>query len=117
MAASLTIRQEGDVTVVDAAGRIVMGESAAALKESLRGLTAEGTKKLLLNLAGVSFMDSAGMGEMVGCYVSASRSGTKMKICEVTRRISDLLQMTSLTRVLDIYDSEDDALQSFRHSR
>jgi anti-sigma B factor antagonist len=117
MAASLTIRHEGDVTVVDAAGRITMGESAAALKESLRGLTAEGTKKVLLNLAGVSFMDTAGMGEMVGCYVSGSRTGTKIKICEVTRRISDLLQMTRLSSVLDIYDSEDDALQSFRQAR
>jgi anti-sigma B factor antagonist len=117
MAASLAIRQEGDVTVIDAAGRIVMGESASALKDSLRGLIAEGTKKILLNLAGVSFMDSAGMGEMVGCYVSASRTGIKMKICEVNRRISDLLQMTGLSRLLDIHDSEDDALHSFRQSR
>jgi len=62
-------------------------------------------------------MDTAGMGEMVGCYVSASRTGTKIKICEVTRRIWDLLQMTRLSSVLDIYDSEDDALQSFRQSR
>jgi len=117
MAASLTIRQEDDVTVVDAAGRITMGESASALQESLRRLTAEGKKKILLNLAGVSFMDTAAIGEMVGCYVSASRTGTKIKICELTRRISDLLQMTRLTSVLDIYDSEDDALQSFRQSR
>ena len=117
MAASLTIRQEGDVTVVDAAGRITMGESAAALQQSLRGLTAQGTKKILLNLAGVSFMDSAGMGEMVGCYVSGSRMGTKIKICEATRRISDVLQMTRLTNVLDVYDSEHEALQSFQRSR
>ncbi|HEY4086398.1 MAG TPA: STAS domain-containing protein [Bryobacteraceae bacterium] len=117
MAASLSIRQEGDVTVVDAAGRIVMGESASALKESLRGLTAAGTKKILLNLAGVGFMDTAGMGEMVGCYVSACRTGTKIKICEASRRISDLLQMTRLSSILDIYESEADALHSFRQSR
>jgi anti-sigma B factor antagonist len=117
MAASLTIRQVDDVTVVDAAGRITMGESATALQQTLRRLTAGGTKKIVLNLAGVSFMDTAGMGEMVGCYVSASRTGSKIKICEVTRRISDLLQMTRLTSVLDIYDSEDDALRSFRQSR
>lgn len=117
MAASLTIRQEGDVTVVDAAGRITMGDSASALKESLRGLTADGAKKILLNLAGVSFMDTAGMGEMVGCYVSAYRAGTKIKICEVTRRIWDLLQMTRLTSVLDIYESEPEALESFRRPR
>jgi anti-sigma B factor antagonist len=117
MAASLTIRQEGDVTVVDAAGRITLGDSATALKDSLRRLITEGATKLLLNLAGVSFMDTAGMGEMVGCYVSASRTGAKIKICEVTRRISDMLQMTRLSNVLDIYDSEDDALRSFRQSR
>jgi anti-sigma B factor antagonist len=117
MAASLTIRQEGDVTIVDAAGRITMGESATALQESLRRLASEGNKKILLNLARVTFMDTAGIGEMVGCYVSASRTGTKFKICEVTRRISDLLQMTRLSTVLDLYDSEDDALQSFRQSR
>ena len=117
MAASLTIRQQDDVIIVDATGRITMGDSATALQELLRRLTNEGTKKILLHLAGVSFMDTAGIGEMVGCYVSASRTGTKLKICEVTRRISDLLQMTRLSSVLDIYDSEDAALQSFRQSR
>src|SRR6185437_16780427 len=100
MAASLTIRQEGDVTVVDATGRIVMGDSATALQVLLRRLINEGTKKIVLNLAAVSFMDTAGMGEMVGCYVSASRTGSKVRICEVTRRILDLLQMTRLTSVL-----------------
>ena len=117
MAASLTIRQEDDITIVDATGRIIMGESATALQELLRRLTTEGTKKIVLNLARVSFMDTAGVGEMVGCYVSASRTGTKLKICEVTRRISDLLQMTRLSTVLDLYDSEADALQSFRQPR
>jgi anti-sigma B factor antagonist len=117
MAASLTIRLEGDVTIVDAAGRITMGDSATALQELLRRLTTEGNKKILLSLARVSFMDTAGIGEMVGCYVSSSRAGTRIKICEVTRRISDLLQMTRLSSVLDIYDSEYDALQSFRQSR
>jgi anti-anti-sigma factor len=94
-----------------------MGDSATELQELLRRLTHEGTKKILLNLARVSFMDTAGIGEMVGCYVSASRTGTKLKICEVTRRISDLLQMTRLSTVLDLYESEADALQSFRQSR
>ncbi|HVX57352.1 MAG TPA: STAS domain-containing protein [Bryobacteraceae bacterium] len=117
MAASLTIRLVEDVTVVDATGRIVMGDSASALKDLLRRLTDEGNRKIVVNLAGVTFMDTAGIGEVVGCYVSASRQGTKIKICEVTRRISDLLQVTRLNTVLDLYQWEEDALRSFRQAR
>lgn len=117
MAATLTTRQVDDVTIVDAAGRIVMGDSATALQEVLRRLIAENQKKILVNLAGVTFMDSAGIGELVGCYATASRKGTKIKICELTRRVADLMQVTRIYSVLDIYQWEDEALQSFRQSR
>ncbi|HVW11764.1 MAG TPA: STAS domain-containing protein [Bryobacteraceae bacterium] len=117
MAASLTTRQVENVTVIDAAGRIVIGESATALQALLRRLTAEEHKRIVLNLGGVSFMDSAGIGELVGCYASASRKGTKIKICELTRRVSDLFQVTHIYNILDIYQREEDALQSFRQPR
>jgi anti-sigma B factor antagonist len=117
MASSLTVRQEDDVTVIDASGRITIGESALALQALLRRLTDEGHKKILVNLARVSFMDSAGIGELVGCYVSASHKGTKIRLCDLTQRVSDLLQVTRLYTILDIRPHEEDALRSFRQSR
>jgi anti-sigma B factor antagonist len=117
MAVSLAIRYEDDVAVVDASGRITLGESSIALQETLRALVTEGRKKILVNLAGVSFMDSAGIGEMVGCYVSASHKGCRIRLCELTKRVSDLLEVTRLYSVLDIQQREEDALRSFRQSR
>lgn len=99
---------------MDVSGRIVLGESSSALHERLRELVTGGRKKIVLNLAGVNFMDSAGIGELVSGYVSAGQKGGKVKLCELTKRVRDLLQVTRLYSVLDIYQWEQDALQSFR---
>ena len=114
MAAVLTVRFVDDVAVVDVSGRIVLGDSSTALYDHVRDLMAQGHSKILLNLAGVSFMDSAGIGDLVRGYVSASHQKGRVKLCALTRRIRDLLQVTRLYTVLDIHEWEEDALRSFR---
>lgn len=113
MSAKLTNRQSGDVAVVDLSGRITMGEGSVALREHVRELMAQGHTKILLNLTGVTFMDSSGIGEMVSGYVHASHNNGRVKLCGLTRRVRDLLQVTRLYNVLDIYEYEEDALKTF----
>jgi len=113
MSAKLTIRYSGDVAVVDVTGRITMGEGSSALRENMRELMAQGHTKILLNLAGVSFIDSSGIGELVSGYVSVAHNHGSVKLCTLTKRVRDLLQVTRLYTVLDIYEWEEDALRSF----
>lgn len=113
MSAKLTIRYSGDIAVVEVSGRITLGEGSSALHENMRRLVAEGHLKILLNLSGVTFMDSSGLGELVSGYVSAAHNNGRVKLCGLTRRIRDLLQVTRLYNVLDIYEWEDDAIRSF----
>lgn len=90
-----------------------MGDASMALRDSVRELIAAGHLKIVLNLCGVVFMDSAGIGELVSSYVSASNKHGTLKLCQLTKRIRDLLQVTRLYNVLPIYDREEDALRSF----
>lgn len=113
MSAILTIRHCGDVVVVDVSGRITLGDGSIALHEQMRDLIVQGHMKILLNLSGVSFMDSAGIGELVSGYVSIAQKHGHVKLCALTKRIRDLLQVTRLYNVLDICEREEDALSSF----
>jgi anti-sigma B factor antagonist len=103
----------GEVTVVDAAGRITLGEGASTLRDSIKSLLAEGKKQIVLNLAEVSYVDSSGVGELVSSFTSASRAGGRLKLLGVTKRIKDLLQITKLYTVFEIFDDEASALASF----
>jgi len=114
VSANLTIRHAGDVAVLVVAGRITLGDASLALQEKIRGLITEGHTKIVVNLSGVTFMDSAGIGELVTGFVSVSHSRGKMKVCELTKRMRDLLQVTRLYSVLDVHEREEDALLSFR---
>ncbi len=113
MSAILTIRDSADIAVVDVSGRVTLGEASNALRDNIRALAAEGRLKILLNLTNVSFMDSAGIGELASAHVSLTHKHGKLKLCGLTKRIRDLLQVTRLYMVLDIYEREEDALHSF----
>ena len=113
MSAKLTTRQVGDVTVVDVAGRITLGEGASALRTTLRDEAASGHKKLLLNLADVSYIDSSGIGELVSAFTTVANQGGAVKLLNLTKRVQDLLQITKLYTVFDIYDDEAKAVGSF----
>ncbi len=114
MSVKLTSRQVGDVTVIDAAGRITLGEGASAFRDVIRDLSAKGTKKVLLNLAEVSYIDSSGIGEMVSGFTTITNGGGQLKLVGLNKRVKDLLQITKLYTVFDAYDEEVAAVRSFR---
>lgn len=113
MSVKLTTRQVGDVTVVDAVGRITLGEGASTFRDSIRDLAASGHKKLLLNLAEVSYIDSSGIGELVSGFTTVANQGGSVKLLNLTKRVQDLLQITKLYTVFEVHDDEAKAVRSF----
>jgi anti-sigma B factor antagonist len=109
-----TNRQVNGVVVVDMSGRITLGEGSVVLRESVKDLLAKGHKKILLNLAEVSYIDSSGIGEMVSAFTSVRREGGELKLLKLTKKVHDLLQITKLYTVFDIKDDEANAIQSFK---
>jgi anti-sigma B factor antagonist len=109
----VTTRQVGDVSVIDVTGRITLGEGASTLRESIRDLVAKGNKKILLNLSDVSYIDSSGIGELVSGFTTVTNQGGVLKLLGLTKRVKDLLQITKLYTVFDVYDDETSAIRSF----
>jgi anti-sigma B factor antagonist len=106
-------RPSGDVMILDVTGKLTIGEGDELLKDKINSLIQQGHKKLILNLAGVPYVDSAGLGEIVRTYTTVSRQGGNLKLLNLTKRIEDLLSITKLLTVFDTYDSEQEALNSF----
>ena len=106
-------RPSGDVMILDVTGKLTIGEGDELLKDKINSLIQQGHKKLILNLEGVPYVDSAGLGEMVRTYTTVSRQGVNLKLLNLTKRIEDLLSITKLLTVFDTYESEQDALNSF----
>ena len=113
MQLKLNTRTVDGVLVVDCSGRLIFGEESASLRDTLRDLIPQ-HKKIVLNLGGVSYIDSGGLGTLVALYTSARNSGSSIKLANLTPRVGDLLQVTKLLTVFEVYDSEDGALESFR---
>src|SRR5215471_1552080 len=107
-------RQAGDVAILDLSGEVRIGDSATALRGSIRDLVAGGNKKILLNLAGVRYIDSSGIGELIANYTTVGRSSGQLKLLNLTDKVQDLLVITKLLTVFDVYESEPDALSSFK---
>ena len=101
------------VVVLDLKGKLTIGEGDELLKERISNLVQQGHRNLLLNLEGVPYVDSAGLGEIVRTYTTVSRQGGKLKLVNLTKRITDLLAITKLLTVFETYESEDEAVQSF----
>jgi anti-sigma B factor antagonist len=113
MSAKLSTRQVDGVTIVDVAGRITLGEGSSQLRNVLRDLLEAGQKNILLNLSEVSYIDSAGIGELVAGYTSVANRGGTVKLLGLTNRVHDLLQITKLYTVFDIHETEAHALKAF----
>lgn len=113
MSVKLSNRQVGDVTVVDAAGRITLGEGASAFRDLIKDLAAKGNKKMLVNLSEVSYIDSSGIGEMVSSYTTVTNHGGQLKLLGLNKRVKDLLQITKLYTVFEVFDDEPSAIRSF----
>jgi anti-sigma B factor antagonist len=109
-------RAVGDVIVLDMKGRITLGEGDELLRDKINSLLNQGRRKLVLNLADVPYIDSAGLGEIVRTYTTVSRQGGGLKLLNLTKRITDLLSITKLLTVFETFDSENDAVQSFSAS-
>ena len=106
-------RRERDVAVLDLKGRIRINGGTLALHRSIRCLVEEGKTKILLNLAGVTHIDSTGLGELISSYVTVSNKGGQIKLIHLTERLKDIMTITKLLTVFDVYDNEPDALASF----
>ena len=106
-------RAVGDVMILDLNGKLTIGEGDELLKDKINSLIQQGHRKLLMNLEGVPYVDSAGLGEIVRTYTTVSRQGGSLKLLNLTKRIEDLLAITKLLTVFDTYDSEQEALDSF----
>jgi anti-sigma B factor antagonist len=109
----LSNRTVDDILVVDCAGRIVFGEESAELRETVKKLIAQ-SGRIVLNLANVSYIDSGGLGTLVALYTTARNAGGSIKLANLTERVGDLLQVTKLLTVFEVFDSEKGALESFR---
>jgi anti-sigma B factor antagonist len=107
-------RQAGDITVLDMDGRITIGEGSIALRSAIRRLIEEGKKKILLNLAGVGYIDSSGIGELVSSYTTINKAEGQLKLLSLTQKLQDLLTITKLLTVFDVYDNESEALASYK---
>ena len=111
---NISERQAGDVTVLDLGGKITIGEGSVSLRGAIRRLVEEGKKKILLNLGDVSYVDSSGIGELVSSYTTIQREGGQLKLLNLSQTIRDLMTITKLYTVFDVYEDETSALNSFK---
>ena len=110
---SANTRSVDGVTIVDLSGRITLGDGSGKLRDAIREVLSKGQKKIVLNLADVSYIDSSGLGELVSSYTTASNQGAKLKLLNVQTKVNDLLQITKLYTVFDSFEDEGKATTSF----
>jgi anti-sigma B factor antagonist len=113
MQLKLSTRVEDGVTIVDCNGRIVFGEESALLRDTMKKLISE-SSQIVLNLSGITYIDSGGLGTLVALYTTAHNAGGSVKLANLTQRVGDLLQVTKLLTVFEVYDSQEKAIESFR---
>ena len=112
MQLKLGVRVVDGVSIVDCRGRLLFGDEAGALRDTVKNLLAE-TKHVVINLADCTYIDSGGLGTLVGLYSSAQNNGGLVKLARLQQRVIDLLQVTKLLTVFDVYDTEEEAVKSF----
>ena len=113
MSMKLTTRDVSGVTIVDLSGKITLGEGGLTLREEVHKLPAAGSKKIVLNLADVNYIDSSGLGELVSAYTAVKNAGGELKLLNLTSKVRDLLVITKLVTVFDVKDTEAAAVSSF----
>jgi len=111
---NISERQAGDITILDLEGKVTIGEGSVALRTAIRRLLGEGKNKILLNLAGVGYIDSSGIGELVSSYTAINKDGGQLKLLSLTEKLQDLLTITKLLTVFDAYEEEAEALGNFK---
>ncbi|HEY7209343.1 MAG TPA: STAS domain-containing protein [Bryobacteraceae bacterium] len=113
MALTAKVRKVGDVSIVDLSGKITLGENTGILRDELRSLLAQGNKNIVLNMGEVGYVDSAGLGELVGAYTTATNQGGSLKLLNLQGKMKDLMQITKLHTIFPSFDNEKAAVASF----
>ncbi len=109
----LNFREIKDVSIIDISGRITIGEGDIKLRDAIHKLLKENKRKIILNFAEATYIDSAGIGELVSAYTSAKRNNAQLKLINLTKKIHDILQITHLLTVFETFDNEEAAVKSF----
>ncbi len=114
MSLRITHREVGEVIIINCAGRITLGEGSDSLRDVIRELAKQGKKKVLLNLAETSYVDSSGIAELVSGFTRLTDLGAQLKLLSLSERVKDLLQFTKLYTVFDVYEDEAAAIRAFK---
>jgi anti-sigma B factor antagonist len=117
MSLKIDIRELPETVILDLKGQITLGESLVDFRDTIREALSGDKKNILLNLAGVTYIDSSGLGQLVGSYATVTNGGGRLKLLHLQKRVNDLLQVTKLLSVFESYDSEPAALNSFKSSK
>jgi anti-sigma B factor antagonist len=113
MSFNAAVRYVGDIAIVEVAGRLALGEGAGVLRETIRGLVSKGDKKILVKLKDVTFIDSSGLGELVGSYATAANAGGTIKLLNVESKVQSVMMIAKLSTVFESFNTESIALLSF----
>ncbi|MEO8595003.1 MAG: STAS domain-containing protein [Candidatus Solibacter sp.] len=113
MSVKLTSRVEGNVTIVDTSGRLTLGEGTSLLRDKLRELVDGGSRRIVLNMADVTYIDSSGLGELVAVHTTVTRASGQVKLLNLAKRVHDLLKLTKLYTVFETFENEAQAKDSF----
>lgn len=113
MALTTNVRHSGNIVILDLAGKITLGENTGILREELRSLLSQGSKSIILNMKDVSYVDSAGLGELVGAYTTATNQGGAVKLLHLQSKMKDLMQITKLHTIFPAFEDEAEAVNSF----
>jgi anti-sigma B factor antagonist len=110
---NIETRTIGEVNILDFSGQIILGEGTKAVRDAVRSLLDQGGKKIILNLAGVNYIDSSGVGELVSTFASVTNRGGQLRLLHLTKRIKELLTITKLLTVFQAFEDEQKAMDSF----
>ena len=114
MALTIASREVDGVTVLDLSGRITLGEGSVQLREAVRDLISKGSRNILLNMGDVNYIDSSGLGELVSAFTTAKNQGASVKLLNLTKKVKDVLQLTKLYTVFDVYEDEASGIKAFK---
>jgi anti-sigma B factor antagonist len=114
MALTIASHEMEGIHVLDLKGRITLGEGSVQIRDAIRNLVSQGQKNILLDLGEVTYIDSSGLGELVAAYTTARNNGAELKLLNLSKKVHDLLQLTKLYTVFDVYDNETVAVASFK---
>jgi anti-sigma B factor antagonist len=117
MALTAKVREVGGVSIVDLNGKITLGENTGYLREEVRSLLSQGAKNIVLNMADVGYVDSAGLGELVGIYTTAANLGSSLKLLNLQSKMRNLMEMTKLYTIFPVFEDEKAAVSSFEASK